>query len=193
MYRPLHPFGVNLSVAGGVFVIPILVLLTLQFAFALCLFRFMLQLIISLLLLLITIINLLLLVVVNAVVIRRRRRVRARPGGAGGSRGGDFIGGEHGHELLIVKPIKLNMSSGVGLRGCTGGAAFVLHWRLEKCDGVADGSPVGPPPGRREVEELVDPTRVAAGIAVRRSKTRRHLVVVAQVRPVWGHVGNLWR
>lgn len=192
-YLPLNSFWVNFSVARCVFgctVIPILGWLCLQFAFALCLFKFMLK----LSLLLITM-RQRLVIIVNAVVIRRRGRVRAGPGGARSCCGGcgDFIGGEHGHELLIVKPIKLRLVI-ISLRRCSGAAAFVLHWRLQKCDRVADGSPVRSPPRRREVEEFINPTRVLGGrigIAVAIAiwcKTGYFLVT--KVRPIWGHVWN---
>lgn len=104
---------------------------------------------------------------VVAVLIRRRGRTGG--GGRGRQRDGDGhapIFREHGHELLVVQAVEPI--------AVVADRIPVLP-RLEEGDRVARRPPVGPTPRGRELEELIDPRRLAAATAGVRGR-----------RPVWG-------
>lgn len=114
----------------------------LQFATALHLIRFVLELALGLALL-----NGGGFLVVQAVMV-------GRGGGVGGRDGGGDGVSEHGHELLVVELIELAGRAGGG----AGGGAGVVGGRvLEEGNGVAGGSAVGAALGGGEIEEFIDP------------------------------------
>lgn len=102
-------------------------------------------------------------VVVDAVGVGGGGGVRARHGGAHAP--GHDVVVEHRHELVVVEslePAPAPVSDPAPQGGGVGRpAALVRHGGLQEGDRVAHRPPVGPAAGRREVEELVDPHRVA--------------------------------
>ena len=111
-----------------------------------------------------------------------------RRGGVGGGDGGGHGVGEHGHELLVVKLIKL-IASPRRPGGRPRVAAIVRG--LEEGNGVADGSPVSAPLGGGEVEEFIDPGGVLRG--GRRQVPHGRDLLVRKTRPVGSHGWDLWR
>lgn len=185
---PFDSLGVSNSLAGRTSIGVIWKLHNFLFALAFNLICFIFQLVVVVLLLL-------LLLIIEEVLIRRAWRVRGGQDGwwkQGDPREHYFIR-EHGHELFIIKLVKLVLIVVVILS--------TLHWWIQVGDGIAHRPPVNAAPGRGEVEKLIHPRRVLIVLmivvgdgAVVIKRWQLHLLLVwREIWPTWWHVWDLWR